>query len=190
MGTWEVQPVRKNTVEVADSDYPEIRYIVEGFRSRLTVSAFEGGELIETSSISRAIHEVVLESIDRSGNRVFIAFIPSGESPISRVVQNDEEYLVEISGDGHVEHLSGELKKRVIPDCHHIDRLGEELKRNTHLRNALKENTEFGLRILVAERISNAANAACAAACLLCTLGSYAGCVACSLCIELPIHVE
>jgi hypothetical protein len=179
---WQVTPLRADTVEVAGPG--QVKYVFEAAPGNLTIEAFENNELVESNRLMRGIHEFILEAADSTGLRMRLIIAPAKETITTRVLDNNDDFLLESPAGEHALLLHRELNKKRVPGNQRIQRLADELRSNQTLVDAVKRNTRYGTAVLKAEGIKNTTNAACVVACFLCSLGSYIYCVACAICIE------
>lgn len=86
----------------------------------------------------------------------------------------------------HPSRIGAELEGRQVPGSPLSAALLEAMERDEALVRDVKGFTSFGADVMRAEGMSDGLNTACAVACFLCSLGSFAACVACAICPELP----
>jgi hypothetical protein len=183
LSNWQIIPIRTETIEITNPLEPHVKYIMKASKQYLRIEVFENDKLVEENLLIRAVHEFILETSDAS-SRLRLVINPNKDTISTHVLLNNEEFQVESAGGEHAFLLNQELKKLQLPSNPRLHVLVEELKRKGAFLNEIKLHTGFGPAVILAEG-SNGAIGACAAACFLCALGVFAGCVACSICIEM-----
>jgi hypothetical protein len=187
MSRWRVSQLRADTVEIIDHERPGVRYVLQASPGTLRVEVWDGDQLAEDALVARAVNEFIFESSDRSGLRMRVAMSQNGDAIVSHLRVGDEDVRVASLAMEHSLRLGAELRTRKMPEHPLGQVLADALKRDDTLVGEIKKYTQYGDNVMRAKGLSNGVVAGCVAACFLCSLGSFAGCVACAICIEMAL---
>jgi hypothetical protein len=182
---WQVTQVRAETVEVTNSQFPQVRYILKATTRDVRLEAFEQDKLVEEIYVTRAIHEFIIEASDGPNSFMRLAIRPTKDTTVTYVILDNEEFQVESAASEHAFLLNGELNKRRIPRNQRLKLLVQDLMREDTLLNEIKRHTNFGPSILHRRQIDNGVVGACVAICAMCAFGHFPACVGCAICIEM-----
>jgi len=181
---WSVQPLRLNTVKLTNPKYPDVTLELRATDRDIRIMAHAGSEVVEETYVTRAYHELVVETVAGDQYRR-VAIAPSKETIKTHVMLNKEHFEVEASPKDHGPKLLEELGKRSQVQTPMIGDFAQALKGNKDLRDQLKIHTEYGAPIFVRKVTSNGIVIGCALVCWLCSMGQWDMCVGCSICIEM-----
>ena len=181
---WQISRLRNYTVEIKNANRNELKYILRATKADVRVQAVENDEVLEEMYVTRAMHEIILESVD--GPKLMrLAIKPGMDTTTGYVMLDDEEFVVESPSSEHGIRLIGELKKRSPPSNERLKVLISGLRSERKLLDEVKRHTSFGPSIMTRSKLSNGVVAGCVTVCVVCAWGHFPACVGCAICVEM-----
>src|SRR5262245_28802822 len=185
VGIWRISKTPANAYEIVDTRNENVTYVADVTKADIRLGAYENKILLEEIYVTRALHEVIVQSRDSSVAFFRCVIKASNDTTISHIIANNDQFLLETPSKDHASALNSKLAELRRPQIERLSKVVSAIKDDKAFKSEFSKETGFGAPLFARVDLPNGIIVACTVACGLCGLGQFEFCVACSICVEM-----